>query len=100
MFFNFLNNKITAQTSNYAKFNWIMGPRFEEANNYYSMQTHSYDKRILNETDGWVVKLDATESKQPFSNPVYTWLIEGLGNLSGYKKTYSANVPNYAQIKF
>lgn len=81
-----------------AAFVWEMGPRIDEANKYYERPKASYNKRMLSEEDGWIVRFDASQSKVPYSAALYTWTIEGLGPLSNLKKTFSSQQPRlYAQ---
>lgn len=83
-----------AFSQNYrAVFAWEMGPRIDEANSYYEKQKATYNKRMLSEEDGWVVRFDASESKVPYRDRLYTWTIEGVGPLANYKKTFSSLQP-------
>lgn len=85
--------QFTFSQNDHAGFTWEMGQRLDEAYRYYNRQTASYNPRMLNEADGWIVRFDARSITVPYAPATYTWLIEGLGDLSFYKKTYTSDLP-------
>ncbi|MEO7923243.1 MAG: SGNH/GDSL hydrolase family protein [Chitinophagaceae bacterium] len=92
--FSFCCYSFYAEAIDFITFSWSMKPRFNECRRLYDINRHEYDRKIMDFSDGWVVEFISSGNSGNIPDKEYVWEIQGLGNLSAYKKIYVTNRPN------
>src|SRR5258705_12108427 len=90
----FLFISVYSFAGDFITFSWKMKSRFNECTEMYNKSLHEYDKRIMDFSQGWVVEFKSSGKFGNIPNIIYTWEINGIGELSWYYKTYSSGSPN------
>jgi lysophospholipase L1-like esterase len=92
VFVQFLS--IPALPADFVNFTWNMTPRFNECLRLYDSRIHEYDKKIMDFSNGWIVEFRSSGKFDKMPKRVYTWEIQGIGELSEYHRTYTTIFPN------